>query len=52
VTVVVREPVPGDWTMLEESQRHKKVAAGTAEWNIRVPAEGNTTLRYRVLVRY
>ncbi|MDH3320970.1 MAG: DUF4139 domain-containing protein [Betaproteobacteria bacterium] len=52
VAVVVREPVPGDWTMLGESQRHKKVAAGTAEWNIRVPAEGNTTLRYRVLVRY
>jgi len=52
VTVVVREPVPGDWKMLEETQRHKKAAAGTAEWNIRVPAEGSTTLRYRVLVRY
>jgi len=52
VTVVVREPVPGDWTMLEQTQRHKKVAAGTAEWHIRVPAEGSATLRYRVLVRY
>ena len=52
VTVVVREPVPGDWTMLEESQRHAKVAAGTAEWKLKVPAEGSTTLRYRVLVRY
>jgi len=52
VSVVVREPVPGDWSMLEETQRHKKVAAGTAEWNIRVPAEGSATLRYRVLVRY
>jgi hypothetical protein len=52
VTVVVREPVPGDWSMLGETQRHKKVAAGTAEWNIRVPAEGSATLRYRVLVRY
>jgi hypothetical protein len=51
-TVVVREPVPGDWTMLEETQRHAKVAAGTAEWRVRVPAEGSTTLRYRVLVRY
>jgi len=38
--------------MLEQTQRHKKVAAGTAEWHIRVPAEGNSTLRYRVLVRY
>lgn len=52
VTVVVREPVPGDWKMLEETQRHRKVAAGTAEWHIRVPAEGHSTLRYRVLVRY
>ena len=52
VTVVVREPVPGDWTMLEETQRHAKAAAGTAEWKLKVPAEGNTTLRYRVLVRY
>jgi hypothetical protein len=51
-TVVVREPVPGDWTMLEESHRHAKVAAGTAEWQLKVPAEGSTTLRYRVLVRY
>ena len=51
-TVVVREPVPGDWTMLEESQAHAKVAAGTAEWKLRVPAEGSATLRYRVLVRY
>jgi hypothetical protein len=51
-TVVVREPVPGDWTMLEETQRHAKVAAGTAEWRVAVPAEGTATLRYRVLVRY
>jgi hypothetical protein len=51
-SVVVREPVPGDWTMLEESQRHAKVAAGTAEWRVAVPAEGSATLRYRVLVRY
>jgi hypothetical protein len=51
-TVVVREPVPGDWTMLQESQHHAKVAAGTAEWRVQVPAEGSTTLKYRVLVRY
>jgi hypothetical protein len=51
-TVVVREPVPGDWTMLQESQRHAKVASGTAEWRVQVPAEGSATLRYRVLVRY
>ena len=52
VTVIVREPVPGDWTMLEQSHKHAKVASGTAEWRVAVPAEGSATLRYRVLVRY
>ncbi|NRF65497.1 DUF4139 domain-containing protein [Aquincola sp. S2] len=52
VEVTVREPVPGDWTMLQESHRHAKVAAGTADWKISVPAGGSTTLKYRVLVRY
>lgn len=52
VTVTVREPVPGDWTMLEESHRHTKAAAGTAQWRLTVPAGGSTTLRYRVLVKY
>ncbi len=52
VTVTVREPVPGDWRMLEETHRHTRVAAGSAEWRITVPAEGRETLRYRVRVRY
>jgi hypothetical protein len=52
VTVTVREPVPGDWQMLQTTHPHKKVASGTAEWQIAVPAGGNTTLRYRVLIRH
>ncbi len=52
VTVSVQEPVPGDWKMLEESHRHTKATANTALWRVKVPAEGSTTLRYRVLVRY
>ena len=39
ITVVVREPVPGDWTMVSESQPHAKAASGIAEWKISVPAE-------------
>lgn len=50
--VTVREPIPGDWTLLEESQPHAKVAAGAAQWQVAVPAAGSATLRYRVLVRY
>ena len=52
VTVIVREPVPGDWSMLEQSHKHAKAASGTAEWKVQVPAEGSASLRYRVLVRY
>ena len=52
VTVTVREPMPGDWTMVSESAPHQKAAAGTAEWQIKVPAEGQSTLTYRVRVNY
>ncbi len=52
VEVAVHEPIPGDWKMQEESHPHLKVAAGTAEWKIKVPAEGKTKLSYEVLVRY
>jgi hypothetical protein len=33
------------------SHRHKKVEAGTAEWLIAIPADGQTTLRYRVRIK-
>lgn len=52
VTVTVREPMPGDWTMVSESHPHAKAASGTAEWKVSVPAEGRMTLTYRVRVRY
>jgi hypothetical protein len=51
VVVSVREPMPGDWIVLSESQAHTKPASGTAEWKVAVPAEGQTTLTYRVRVK-
>jgi hypothetical protein len=44
--------MPGDWTMVSESHPHAKAASGTAQWQVDVPAEGKTTLTYRVRVRY
>jgi len=38
--VVVYEPIPGDWKMKNESHPHEKVAAGTAQWKVKVAAEG------------
>ncbi|RKZ96466.1 MAG: DUF4139 domain-containing protein, partial [Gammaproteobacteria bacterium] len=52
VTVTVREPVPGEWKVIKENFPHKKVASGTAEWHVTIPAESSQTLKYRVLVQY
>ena len=51
VTVTVREPMPGDRTMVSESQPHTRAASGTAEWKVGVPAEGKTTLTWRARVK-
>jgi hypothetical protein len=52
VTVSVFEPIPGDWTILNESQPHSKPNANTAIWSVVIPAEGVTTLTYRVRVKF
>ena len=44
VTVKVREPIPGDWKLLESSHPPQKVSANLAEWEIKIPAEGETVL--------
>jgi hypothetical protein len=51
VTVTVREPIPGDWEMLNESQPHKKISSGMADWLVTVPAESTVILEYQVLTR-
>lgn len=52
VTVKIMEPIPGDWQMLSESHPHVKEASNTAVWKVSVPANGKTTLAYKVRVRY
>ncbi len=51
-TVMVQEPIPGDWKIIEESHPHDKPASNTALWKVDVPAEGSVTLKYRVQVKY
>ena len=50
--VKVIETVPGDWTILQESQPHTKEASNLASWRVRIPAEGAATLTWRVQVRF
>ena len=52
VSVTVKEPINGDWKMLNASHPHEKTAAHQASWKINVPAESDVTLKYRVQVKY
>ena len=52
VVVKVQEPMPGDWEMVQESQKHTKESARVASWNVAVPAGGTTVLEYGVRVKW
>jgi len=51
VMVKILEPLPGDWKIITENTPHTKDSAHGAFWQMKVPAEGQTTLEYRVRVR-
>jgi hypothetical protein len=51
VRVKVVEPVPGDWEMVAESQKHAKGDAHSAVWLVPVPAEGRAVLEYTARIR-
>jgi hypothetical protein len=52
ITTTLREAMPGQWKILEESSKHDEFNAATAQWQIQVPAEGSTKLTYKVRVSY
>ena len=52
VSVDVVEPMPGTWSIREESIKHVKKDAHTAIFSVNVPADGEAKLTYRVHVRY
>lgn len=52
VTVMVQEPIPGDWKIISENQPHNKPVSNMAVWKVEVPAEGSAVLNYRVQTKY
>jgi len=52
VTIVVNEPIGGDWEMITSTFEAKKTAAFAAQFNVPVAKDGEATLAYRVRVRY
>jgi hypothetical protein len=51
-TVIVVEPIPGEWTVVSTSLPFRKTSSSTANWSVRIPPEGSTTLTYRVRVKF
>lgn len=52
VTIIVNEPIGGDWEIINSSLPAEKTAAFAARFKVPIPADGETTLSYRVRIRY
>ncbi|PKO84879.1 MAG: DUF4139 domain-containing protein [Betaproteobacteria bacterium HGW-Betaproteobacteria-11] len=51
VTVIVEEPLAGDWEILHENLPHDKTSATTATWKLVIPAGETGSLDYTVRVK-
>ena len=52
ITVVVNEPIGGDWTMLDSNFKYEKTAAFAARFTVPVAANAEAVLKYRVRVQW
>ena len=52
VTVIVNEPIGGDWQMVSSSHKAEKTAAFAAQFKVTVEKDGEAKLIYRVRVKY
>ena len=52
VTVEANEPIGGTWRIIRSTHEYTKTDAWAAQFNLPVPADGTTTLKYRVRVTY
>ncbi len=51
-SVLVREPIGGDWTLMSSSMPSTKEDAATLSFDAKVPARGETKITYRVRVKW
>ena len=51
VTVIVNEPIPGDWEIISSSIPAQKTAAFAARFSVPVAKDGESVLTYRVRVK-
>jgi hypothetical protein len=50
--VEIFEPVGGDWTIVESTHKHDKKDAFTFSFDVKVPANGKTRVKYRVRIKW
>jgi hypothetical protein len=50
VTVEANEPIGGTWRIIRSTHEYTKTDAWAAQFNVLVPADGTSTLKYRVRV--
>jgi hypothetical protein len=50
--VEIFEPVGGDWTIVESTHKHDKKDAFTFTFDVKVPANGKTKVKYRVRIKW
>ena len=51
VDVLVIEPIPGDWSITQESLPHVKSSSSTSTWTVHVPADASAKLDYTTVVK-
>jgi len=52
ITVIVNEPIGGDWTMLDANYKYEKTAAFAAQFQVPVAANAESVVKYRVRVQW
>ncbi len=50
IDVIVREPIPGEWIMLESSHKYEKIDAHTIEFKVSILANKDISITYRVRI--
>jgi hypothetical protein len=51
-SVELYEPIGGEWNIISESHPHVKKDQHTFTFDVKVPAKGETKVKYRVQIRY
>jgi hypothetical protein len=52
ITIEVNEPIGGDWEMVNSTYKYTKTAAWAAQFNVPVPSNGTSVLKYRIRARW